>query len=88
LFHITEKLIDAYAGGCVPIYSGDVSVVKDFNHGAFLNYQSNKDMSYFTQKIKRTDEAIEIYKTIYQEPLLLKEPKLDNAIQFVRSIVK
>jgi len=86
--YVTEKLIDAYAGLTVPIYSGDVSVVKDFNHGAFLNYQSNKDMGYFMQKIKRTDEALEIYKTVYSEPLLLKEPKLDDAIAFVRSVVK
>lgn len=86
--YVTEKLIDAYAGGCVPVYSGDTSVVKDFNHGSFLNYQSNKDIGYFMQKIKRTDEALEIYKTIYEQPLLTKEPKLDDAIQFVRSVVK
>jgi alpha(1,3/1,4) fucosyltransferase len=85
--YVTEKLIDAYAGLTVPIYSGDISVDDDFNEMAYLNYQNTKDMEGFVRKIMRTDQALEIYKTHYEQPLLLKEPSLDDAIQFVRSIV-
>ena len=86
--YVTEKLIDAYAGGCVPIYSGDVSVGYDFNTSAFLNYQASKDMEDFVDTIKQMDEAIDWYKERYEQSLLLEEPKLDDAIAFVRSIVK
>ena len=88
--YVTEKLIDAYAGLTVPIYSGDVSVVDDFNERAFLNYQNTKDMDGFVNFIKNvdTDDTQEMYKAIYEQPLLLEEPKLDDAIQFVRSIVR
>jgi len=86
--YVTEKLIDAYAGGAVPIYSGDVSVVDEFNDGAYINYQFVRSMDALVRKVMRTDQALEMYKYIYEQPLLTKEPKLNDAIQFVRSIVK
>ena len=86
--YVTEKLIDAYAGLTVPIYSGDVSVIDDFNWEALLNYQDARDMDYFVWNVKVLDEELESYQHIYEQPLLLKEPSLDDAIAFVRSIVK
>jgi len=86
--YVTEKLIDAYAGGCVPIYSGDVSVDDDFNTWAFLNYMNFKDMDKFVGYVKHWDENLENYQHTYEQPLLTEEPKLDDAIAFVRSIVK
>lgn len=86
--YVTEKLIDAYAGGCVPVYSGDVSVIDDFNSYAYLNYQFARNMEYFVKLIKDVDGSEELYKTMYEQPLLKKEPTLDDAIAFVRSIVK
>jgi len=86
--YITEKLIDAYAGGTVPIYSGDISVAEDFNYKAFLNYQETKNMGNFVEYVRGWDNNSEMYKYIYEKPLLEKEPKLDDAIAFVRSIVR
>jgi len=86
--YITEKLIDAYAGGTVPIYSGDISVAEDFNYKAFLNYQETKNMDNFVEYVRGWDNNQEMYKHTYEQPLLEKEPKLDDAIQFVRSIVR
>jgi alpha(1,3/1,4) fucosyltransferase len=86
--YVTEKLVDAYAGLTVPLYSGDVSVIDDFNSHAFLNYQFARNMDYFVAKVKAFDEDLEFYQTTYEQPLLTKEPSLDNAIAFVRSVVK
>ena len=86
--YVTEKLIDAYAGGTVPIYSGDVSVDCDFNTWAFFNYQEKLDMDLTVKYVHQLDIDNERYKQIYEQPLLLQEPKLDDAIAFVRSIVK
>jgi hypothetical protein len=86
--YITEKLIDAYAGLTVPIYSGDVSVAEDFNYKAFLNYQEVMDIDFLVSKIQMLNTDDRYYQGIYEQPLLLKEPSLDGAIQFVRSIVK
>jgi len=85
--YVTEKLIDAYAGGTVPIYSGTMSVSGDFNEYAFLNYQRLLDMNHFVDSIKGFDTIENVYQNIYEMPLLRKAPSLDNAIAFVRSIV-
>ena len=84
--YVTEKLIDAYAGLTVPLYSGDLSVGKDFNIKAFLNYQDFMDLEIFIGYIERWNEQLELYKDMYEQPLLTKEPKLDYAIAFLRSI--
>jgi hypothetical protein len=86
--YITEKLLDAYAGCTIPIYSGTGTVGKDFNDNAFLNYQWWKDMVGFVGYIEELDNDFEQYKLRYEQPLLDYEPSLDGAIQFVRSIVK
>ncbi|MEI6880735.1 MAG: glycosyltransferase family 10 [Bacteroidota bacterium] len=86
--YITEKLIDAYAGGTIPIYSCNDSVYWEFNEHSFLNYQSYPHVDHFVNTIKVFEEDADAYKRFYEEPLLLEEPKLDKAIAFVRSIVK
>ena len=86
--YVTEKLIDAYAGLTVPIYSGTISVDCDFNERAFLNYQNIKDMEHFVEGISMFDTNLELYQNLYEQPLLNKKPKLDDAIAFVRSLVK
>jgi hypothetical protein len=84
--YVTEKLIDAYAGLTVPIYSGNASVIHDFNYEAFLNYQDTCNMDWFLKEIEEIDENCILYQAMYEQPLLLKEPSLDDAIAFVRSI--
>jgi hypothetical protein len=86
--YVTEKLIDAYAGLTVPLYSGDVSVINDFNYEAFLNYQDARDMEYFVANVKDLDENLEFYQTTYEQPLLTKEPSLNEALAFVYNVVK
>jgi hypothetical protein len=86
--YVTEKLLDAYAGGTLPIYSGTMSVDCDFHEGAYLNYMNTKDMSWFVTTIQAIDESKELYEAMYTKPLLWEEPSLDNALDFVRSIVK
>ena len=35
--YCTEKILHAFAGGCIPIYWGDPTVTNDFNEKAFIN---------------------------------------------------
>jgi hypothetical protein len=86
--YVTEKLIDAYAGGTVPIYSGDLSVGAELNDDAFFNYQWDMRMDWLIEHLSEVNENIYAYKAMYEQPLLKEAPKLDDAIAFVRSIVK
>jgi alpha(1,3/1,4) fucosyltransferase len=84
--YVTEKLVDAYAGLTVPIYSGDTDA--DFNAHALLNYQRLRDMTEFVKLIADVDSNEDLYKTMFQQPLLKKEPSLNEALAFVYNVVK
>jgi hypothetical protein len=84
--YVTEKLVDAYAGLTVPIYSGDTDV--DFNAHALMNYQRLRDMTEFVKLVADVDSSEDLYKTMFEQPLLKKEPSLNEALAFVRSVVK
>ena len=86
--YVTEKLIDAYAGGTVPIYSGSVCNDEELDDGPYLNYYDIQNMDWFINHIKKCDQDSDLYKYFYERPLLNKKPSLDDAIAFVRSIVK
>jgi hypothetical protein len=86
--YVTEKLLDAYAGLTLPIYSGDLSVERDFNTAAFWNYQDERDMDKFVEIVSDLDRNEEWYKVYYEQPLLLEEPSLNKALAFVHNIVK
>jgi hypothetical protein len=45
-------------------------------------------MDKFIGCVEHLDKNLEEYKYFYEQPLLSKEPSLDKAIAFVRSIVK
>ena len=85
--YVTEKLLDSYAGGTIPIYSGTMSVDCDFHEGAYLNYMNTKDMNWFVTTIQAIDESKELYESMYNKPLLWEEPSLNNAIAFVMNAV-
>lgn len=86
--YVTEKLIDAYAGGCVPLYSGSVRIEEELNNEAFINYQECEDMEEFVRAVEIFDTYPESYIGIYEKPLLRKKPSLDKALAFVYNVVK
>ena len=86
--YVTEKLIDAYAGLTVPLYSGTMSVDCDFNEAAFLNYMNTKNMDWFVDNVIALDETPDLYKSVYEQPLLKEEPSLNEALAFVHNVVK
>ncbi|WP_177184232.1 glycosyltransferase family 10 domain-containing protein [Pseudobutyrivibrio sp. UC1225] len=67
--YITEKIVEAYAAGTIPIYWGAGDVVEDFNEKAFINcndFMSEKDVADYVIKINNDDK---LYREIYEQPL-------------------
>jgi len=71
--YTTEKLIDAFAAGTVPIYWGDPEVTKVFNPKAFINISGYQDIPEAIEKIKFLDSNDIAYNNMLQEPALLSE---------------
>lgn len=69
----TEKLVEAFAAGTVPIYWGDPEVGKVFNEKAFINCNSYSCIEEALEKIKELDADEEAYLAVLREPALVKE---------------
>jgi hypothetical protein len=71
-FYCTEKLMDAFLVGSMPIYMGDPKVAEDFNPGAFINVMKNTG---WLDEIKRIDGNREYFNHYYKEPVFTPEQK-------------
>jgi len=70
--YCTEKLMDAFLVGSMPIYWGDPKVKEDWNQGAFI------DVNYFgnvIDVIKKMDSDKEAFNSKYHQPVFTDEQK-------------
>ena len=70
-FYCTEKLMDAFLVGSMPIYWGDPRVGEDWNQEAFIDVTRGD-----FDKIFRVDKDWELFKSIYQQPVFTEEQKI------------
>jgi len=70
--YVTEKLLNAYVGGTIPIYWGTHDVKKWFNTKSFLflEDESDESMDILIDKIKKLDQNDRLYEEMYAQPLL------------------
>ncbi len=71
-YYCTEKLMDAFLVGSMPIYMGDPKVAEDFNPGAFINVMKNTG---WLDEIKRIDGNREYFNHYYKEPVFTPRQK-------------
>lgn len=80
-YYCTEKIMDAFLGGCIPIYWGCPKVDQDWNSGAFINAMRSN----WIDRVKLIDNNIEEFNRVYDEPIFTDEQKqrhLDNIGNF------
>ena len=70
--YVTEKLLNAYAAGTVPIYWGTPEVLTWLNPKAFLflEDESHEAMLALVERVKALDEDPTAYEAMHSEPLL------------------
>jgi hypothetical protein len=87
-YYCTEKLMDAFLAGSLPIYWGDPKVFKDWNEDAFLN--ANRLGNYVHDSVKRLDTSSE-FDEIYAQPVFRdyqQEMHLENMAEFENWLIK
>lgn len=92
-YYCTEKLMDAFLVGSLPIYWGDPRVKEDWNQEAFINVNDfgNDGVVGF---IKRLNEDEKMFKDLYCKPVFTEDQKkklednLSNFENWLINIVK
>lgn len=74
--YATEKIVDAFAAGTIPIYWGDPDIKELFNEKAFINcldYASDEEL---VQAVRAVDEDDARYMAMIREPAVKEDSPL------------
>lgn len=71
-YYCTEKLMDAFLVGSMPIYWGSPIIEKEFNEKAFINVIKYPNI---IEKIKELDQNNDKFMKIYEQPVFTDEQK-------------
>lgn len=88
-YYCTEKLMDAFLVGSMPIYWGDIKAGEDWNSEAFIDV-TRKDL----ETVKHIDSDWKLFQSIYEKPVFTEEQKkklennLNNFETWLINIVK
>lgn len=85
--YVTEKPIESYLSGTVPLYYG-LDTLGYLNPAAMVNLMDFSNVSDWIERIKHIKSNLDSYKEVYEEPMLLKTPSLEEAINLIRKILK
>ena len=85
--YVTEKLIQSWAAGTVPIYFGALPSIGMFNRQAFVHYSEPFDINKTLATIIALDSLDALYDTTYAEPLLISEPRIDPLLDYLRHAI-
>ena len=69
--YISEKIVDSFLAGTIPIYYGDYMVDEYINPKAYILIKGEEDMYRKIEYIKQIDNNDEIYKSLLKEKVLL-----------------
>ena len=67
--YTTEKIVEAFIAGTVPIYMGDPDIGEDFNLESFVNIVDVSDYGRAVQRVLMLDEDYRKYLTLRNAPV-------------------
>lgn len=74
--YITEKILEPFGAGCIPLYSGGNKIKKYFNSNSFIYKEDFDTIKDFIDKIMLVNSDTKLY-----EKMILEKPLLDGALK-------
>ena len=71
--YCTEKILDVFKSGCIPIYWGHPNVIEDFDSRSFINANDFSSFDELTEYVKKVDNDDELYKSYFQYPIFTEK---------------
>jgi alpha(1,3/1,4) fucosyltransferase len=88
-WYCTEKIMDGFLAGSIPLYWGDPKVVVDWNLDAFVNVQ--KLGFSWVDAVKKIDQDNSLFNDIYNAPVFKEDQKkkhLENLEEFKNWLIE
>ncbi len=71
--YTTEKIVQAFAAGTIPIYWGDPDVATEFNEKAFINCHTFDSFEAVIDRIREIDQNDKLYLEMVHQPIINKK---------------
>ena len=81
----TEKIVNAFAAGTVPIYWGDPEIARIFNPEAFVNVMDYPTLEKAVERVIEIDKDIEKYMTMRKAPAFVSND-FDFDVQYQKLV--
>ena len=85
--YVTEKPLEAYIAGAIPLYFG-FDVKKYLNSKAIVNLFDFQDIKSWVAFINELEKSYNMFKQTYEQPILVKKPDLNDALNLIKSILE
>ena len=82
--YATEKIMEAFAAGTIPIYYGDPRIAEDFYSESFINVHDFNSLDEVVEYVKKVDQDEELYYNMLNSPIV--RIKDDNLKDFLYHI--
>jgi hypothetical protein len=79
--YVTEKPLEAYMAGAVPVYWGDLGIDQSINRKALINFKDFSSIEDFVSYISKL--SLDEYQEIYEQPFLLQIPDISSITQIL-----
>ncbi len=79
--YTTEKIMEGFAGGTVPIYWGNPDIASEFNPEAFINCHDFDSFAEVLKEVKRLDQDNEAYLKKLRAPILSRQSLAQKILQ-------
>ncbi|CAB9508654.1 Glycosyltransferase family 10 (fucosyltransferase) [Seminavis robusta] len=76
--YITEKILNAYVGGCIPIYYGTTEIFDLFHKDSFIFYNISDPQPALQQLQRLEENAMEYMRMLYKTPVLASPEVLEK----------
>lgn len=79
--YITEKIIDGWAAGTIPIYYGDSDIKKDFNEKAMIICEGKEQIEEVIERIKAIEKNEETYLEVAKQPIFNRDSEVYQLLE-------
>ena len=85
--YISEKLVDSFKAGTIPIYYGDDTVLELLNNRSYIHVKDEEDFNEKIELIKKIDNNDTLYNEIIREKIVIDDTRYEREVQKYKDFI-
>ena len=85
--YISEKLVDAFEAGTIPIYFGDDTILELLNNNSYIHVKDESEFDEKIELIKKIDNNDTLYQQMIREKIVLDDTRYAKELQKYKNFI-